>query len=74
LETSGCAQDCCTHTAVASVATLAAPVKPRLTAHPQFDDFELAIPTAQPVTGDSPLAAPTFSPPPRYILNQTFRI
>ena len=72
LGTSGCAQDCCTHPAAASVTAIAL-VKPRLNL-PQRLEQQLAIPIAQPVTGDAPLAAPTFSPPPRYILNQTFRI
>jgi hypothetical protein len=73
METSGCAQECCTHPAAASATAIAAPVKPRLNL-PQHLEQQLAIPTAQPVDSDSPLAAPAFRSPPRYILYQTFRI
>jgi hypothetical protein len=73
-ESSGCAQDCCTHPAAGIAPAITAPVKPRLNPLPQCLEQQLAIPTAQPVTGDSPLAAPAFRSPPRYILNQTFRI
>jgi hypothetical protein len=73
METSACAPDCCTHPAAVATA-IAVPVRPRLSRPPQYLEQQLANPTAQPVTGDSPLAAPTFSPPPRYVLPQTFRI
>jgi hypothetical protein len=73
METSGCAQDCCTHPAAASATAIAAPVKPRLNLLPQHLEQQLAIPTAQPVDSDSPLAPPTFRTP-RYILHQAFRI
>ncbi|SRR6266567_683653 len=74
IQTSGCAHDCCTHPAAAGVAPFAAPVKPRPILLTQSIELQLAIPTALPAIVAAPFSSPGFSPPPRYILHQTFRI
>ena len=79
MRASGCTssariQDCCTNSAAATFAAVAAPGKTKLAAVTQVIQPALAVFAPQSRQASTAFGPPRSSPPPHYILNHTFRI